>query len=111
MPALQASVLVAANSSIENIITGSQFEYAPMNMQINVALVGSAAGLVCDVTTGSDVVAENFACSAFNRFPLIPDDFITQDVVRQGERIKVRVRNTTAGALTLFWAMQMVPAR
>lgn len=109
MPFFQTSQPVAANATVENILTGSQWEFAPYNATVEFAINGSAAGLVTDVTTGQDVVAEASSVNTANRFGILPDDFVYQDVVRAGERIKVRVRNTTAGALTVFVSMRMMP--
>jgi hypothetical protein len=109
MPVIQNSVSVAANAVNDNVITGSQFEYLPYNARINFGLVGSATGLLVDVFTGQDIVAESFAPPTQNRFPLNPDDFTLQDVARGGERVKIRVRNTTAGALTLFYGIVITP--
>jgi hypothetical protein len=109
VPVIQNSVSVAANAVNDNVITGSQFEYLPYNARINFGLVGSATGLLVDVFTGQDIVAESFAPPTQNRFPLNPDDFTLQDVARGGERVKIRVRNTTAGALTLFYGIVITP--
>lgn len=111
MPFLQGSQSVAANATVENLITGSQFEFAPYAAQIEVALLASASGLVADVSTGQDVVAEAIAVNPANRFPLLPDDYHIVDVVAPGERIKIRVRNTTAGAITVNWALRIMPVR
>lgn len=111
MPVIQGSVSVAANSVNDNVITGSQFEYLPYNAKINFGLVGSAAGLLVDVFSGQDIVAESFAPPITNRFPVNPDDFTLADVAAGGERIKVRARNTSGGALTLFWSIIIMPVR
>lgn len=109
MPVIQNSVSVAANAVVDNVITGSQFEYLPYNARIDFGLVGSATGLLVDVYTGQDIVAESFAPPTQNRFPLNPDDFTLSDVARGGERVKVRARNTTGGALTLFYGVIITP--
>lgn len=109
MPVIQNSVSIAANAVNDNVITGSQFEYLPYNARIDFGLVGSATGLLVDVYTGQDIVAESFAPPTQNRFPLNPDDFTLSDVARGGERVKVRARNTTAGALTLFYGIIITP--
>lgn len=109
MPVIQNSVSVAANAVNDNVITGSQFEYLPYNARIDFGLVGSATGLLVDVYTGQDIVAESFAPPTQNRFPLNPDDFTLSDVARGGERVKVRARNTTGGALTLFYGIIITP--
>ena len=111
MPTIQSSQSVPANGTIENVFAGSQFEFAPYNASIEVAVIGSAVGLVADVSTGQDVVSENYSVSGLNRFPIMPDDFLIQDIVKQSERVKLRVRNTTAGAVTVFYTMRMFPVR
>jgi hypothetical protein len=111
MPVIQGSVSVAANAVNDNVLTGSQFEYLPYNSKLDFGLVGSATGLLCDVYSGQDIVAESFAPPTTNRFPVNPDDFTLSDVAAAGERIKVRARNTTGGALTLFFSVVIQPVR
>lgn len=111
MPVIQGTVAVAANAVNDNVIQGSQFEYLPWNAKIAFGLVGSAAGLLCDVFSGQDIVAESFAPPTTNRFPVNPDDFTLEDVAAGGERIKIRVRNTTGGALNIFWSIVITPVR
>lgn len=109
MPVIQSSVSIAANSTNDNVITGSQFEFLPYNSFLEFGLVGSAAGLFADVYTGQDTVAESFALNTQNRFPVYPDDYPLNDVAAGGERVKVRIRNTTGGALTAFYSVRITP--
>lgn len=109
MPVIQSSVSVAANSVNDNVVAGSQFEYLPYNARVNFGFCGSAAGLLVDVFSGQDIVAESMAVNTQNRFPINPDDFVLADIAAAGDRLKVRVRNTTAGALTLFWSVNILP--
>ncbi len=109
MPVIQNSVSVAANATNDNVLAGSQFEFLPYNAYLEFGLVASAAGLVADVYSGQDTVAESFALSVQNRFPVYPDDYPLNDVAAGGERIKVRIRNTTGGALTAFFSVRISP--
>lgn len=109
MPMIQVTGSVAANSVNDNVLTGSQFEYLPYNASVEFGLVGSATGLQADAYSGSDVLCESMAISTQNRFPVFPDDFTLTDVAAGGERLKVRVRNTTAGALTYFVGVRITP--
>jgi len=109
MPTIQGSVSVAANAVNDNVLTGSQWEYLPYNAAVEFGLVGSATGLLLDVFSGQDNVAEGFAPSIANRFPIFPDDFTLTDVAAAGERLKVRARNTSGGALTLFFSVRLQP--
>lgn len=109
MPLIQNSVSVAANSVNDNVLTGSQFEFLPYNAALNFGMTASATGLIVDAYSGQDTLCEGLAPSLANRFPILPDDFNLTDVAGAGERIKLRVRNTTAGALTFFYAVQINP--
>lgn len=110
MPLIQNTQSIAANATLENALAGSQFEFLPYNAFLEFGLQGSAAGLVADIYSGQDVLAEGIAIPLQNRYPLYPDDFNLNDVAAGGERIKVRIRNTTAGALSAFWAVRITPA-
>lgn len=109
MPVIQSSVSVAANSVNDNVLTGSQFEYLPYHARLSFGLCGSAAGLLADVYTGQDIVAESMALNTQNRFPVAPDDYVLSDVGAAGDRLKLRIRNTTGGALTAFYSVNILP--
>jgi len=109
MPLIQQSVSIAASSVNDNVIAGSQFEFLPYNSALRFALNGSATGLVADLYSGQDVLAEQMSVNALNRVPIAPDDFLLTDIAAAGERVKLRVRNTTAGALTLYFAVIIDP--
>jgi hypothetical protein len=99
---IQVTGSVAANSVNDNVLTGSQFEYLPYHAAVEIGLVGSATGMLSDAYSGSDLLCEGMAISTQNRFPVFPDDYTLTDVAAAGERLKVRMRNTTGGALTYF---------
>lgn len=109
MPLIQQSVSIAGNATNDNVLQGSQYEFLPYDAFLEFGLCGSATGLVADVFSGQDVLAENMLLNVQNRIPLYPDDFNLNDVAAAGERIKVRVRNTTGGALTAFYALKITP--
>lgn len=109
MPLIQGSVSIAATSVNDNVLAGSQFEFLPYDARVAFGLVASATGLVLDVYSGQDALCEALAPSTANRFPINPDDFNLQDVAAAGERMKIRARNTTGGALTLFFAVNIMP--
>ena len=109
MPLIQGSVTVTANTVTDNVLTGSQFEFLPYDASLNFGMTASATGLIVDAYSGQDTLCEGMAPSLQNRFPINPDDFVLQDVAAAGERIKLRVRNTTGGNLTFFYAVQITP--
>ena len=112
MPLIQSSVSVPASSSNENLLTGSQFEYLPFNAGIEIGVNGDANGadMCVDVYSGQDVLLENGTLNAQNRIPVYPDDFALTDAAMAGERLKIRVRNTSAaGARTVFFSVRLTP--
>jgi hypothetical protein len=111
MSVLQREISVPANTTIENIFSGSAFEFARQNSVLQMALVGSATGLVGTVQVGARVVLEESPLAIKTTMPIIPDDFYYTEGVLQNERIIGRVRNTTAGALTVRAICQLQATR
>lgn len=108
MPLFQKKVSVAANSVNDNILTGSQWEFIQMPaMSVAFGLVASATGMKLDVYSGADTLAEDLEPSEQNRFPIFPDDYTLADIAMQGDRLKVRARNTTAGPLDVFVGLRL----
>lgn len=106
---IQGSVSINAGTTNSNIIAGSQFEYLPRNARVDIGLVGSATGLVADVTIGQDLIAQSMALSLQNRMPIVPDDYSLSEVGIGGERIVIKVTNPTGGALTCFYGIRITP--
>ena len=109
MPQIQGSVSIAAGATNTNVLAGSVFEYLPYNAQVEIGLQGSATGLQVTVTSGSDVLMEESPPGLQNRMPLYPDDYLVPDVAGGGERLVIKARNTSGGALTLFYAVRVAP--
>lgn len=109
MPVIQKKSSAVAAGAIVEPLTGSLYEYLPWPAKADFGIVGSAAGFVCDVISGQDVLAESMEPPATNRTPINPDDFTLTDVAGQGERLKIRCRNTTAGPLDLYTTVILTP--
>lgn len=108
---IQGITSIAAGAVNDNVLAGSQYEYLPFNALLEFGLNGDANGndLRVDVYSGSDVLLENAPMSDLARIPVYPDDFQLTDVAAGGERIKIRVRNTNAGAVSLYHAVRITP--
>lgn len=112
MPMIQSSASVALSAVNDNVLSGSQFEFLPFNALLEFGLNGDANGgdLRIDIFSGQDVVVEQLTPSVQNRVPIYPDDYVGSDVAAAGERIKIRVRNTSAAAArTIFFAVRITP--
>jgi hypothetical protein len=106
---IQKELSIAANATNDNIFSGSAFEFARQNSLMNLAVVGSATGLVATIQVGARVVVEESPLSILATMPKLQDDFYYSEGVLASERIIVRVRNTTAGALTVRAIAQLQP--
>src|SRR5262245_7171885 len=111
MPTIQGvQAAQAAGTIVPNVLSGSAYEFAPFHARADIAVVGNAAGdQRVTVQTGSDVLLEESPISRQNRVPVWPDDYSLSDVVAKGDRIKIQVRNTGAGAVDTFFAVRLTP--
>jgi len=110
-PMMQDSLSVAANSVSANVLAGLLYEFLPSHARVSFLATGSATGLRATVNIGGEQVLDDAAVNLQNRFPIIPDDLLVTDGGRMGERLIFRFRNTTVGALTAFWLVQIAPVR
>lgn len=109
MPVIQKEVSIAANATNDNIISGSSFEFLRGNAVISIGLCGAATGLVASIQSGSDIVLEEAPLLVKTTMPTIPDDMYYNDVGVLGDRLVIRVRNTTGGALVVRAIVQVTP--
>jgi len=102
MAYIQRSDSIAANAVNDNLLNGNQFEFAPFSGALEIGLVASATGLEIDILVGAETVVTRMLPSTQSRFAIYPDDFTVRAGVLRGDRLVIRVRNTTGGALTIF---------
>ena len=100
---------VAANAKVDNVLSGSIYEFLGQDSLVEFGLAGSAVALNASVVSGTDVLMDDQEVSASNRFPVYPDDFTLNDIAAEGERLKVGYRNTTGAAIVGFTAVKITP--
>lgn len=105
MPMMQDSVSVAANSVSANVLSGQLYEGLPAGALVRLSATGSATGLRLTYICGVPLINDQ-ALGLQNRFPLIPDDTIMTNRVPGGRQV-LTARNTTGGALTFFWRIDL----
>lgn len=111
MPMFQDRRSLAAGASVDNVLAGSQWEFMPFHASLEFAVItdASTGEVLSDVYSGQDVLMEQGAIPGPNRSPVYPDDFQLTDVAAAGERIKVRLRNTGAGAHIVWTTVRITP--
>jgi len=105
MPLMQDSVSVGANAVSANQLAGQLYEVVARGTPVVLSVTGSATGLRLSFTCTIPLILDQ-AMNLQNRFPLIPDDIIFRGRV-PGGRMVLTFRNTTAGALTAFWRVDV----
>lgn len=101
---------VAANTTTGNILAGKSQEFVPEASIITIGIAASAVGLKASVIIGSEVVVDDQEVSSINRMPQFPEDVLAEGGAFPGDRITVRLRNSTGGAITGFTKINITPA-
>ena len=107
MPVIQRSISLAAGAINENAVSGSQYEFARRRCLISGGILASAGGVLANVSSGGDVVMEQFPVATGAGFPIIPDNMVFNDVMEAGDRLSIPLQNTTAGPLNVQILIQI----
>jgi hypothetical protein len=91
--ALSASTTVSA-------LADDQFEYLPYDALVQFALSADATGVLMTIFSGGDLLMDEgpVPIGTINVFPKYPDDYHLEDVAAGGERLKIRLRDTSGAA-------------
>lgn len=100
---LKLTTTVASGTTNDNLLTGSKFDYLARPAVVTVygvqeVVMGSSISLdftLGNVVVGDDLVA-NFQASPIG--PKVNEDIVAEGVGEAGDRITVRLRETTGGA-------------
>lgn len=101
MPVIQKEVSVGIGATVENALAGSAFEFLRRNAVVSLGVTAAATGTFVTVQSGADIVLEESPAAVLTTFPVIPDQMFYNDVGVQGDRLVVRLRNPTAGAVIM----------
>jgi len=105
---IQQSTSIAANTQVDDVLVNNILAASRQGASVvDWGVVASATGLLVTLFNGVVMIAPEFAPSLANRFPIFPDDFtMPRFALLPADRILLRVRNTTGGALTLFYSFR-----
>lgn len=111
MPVMSDNRSVAANSSVENILSGKLHEFISgmQAARVRVFMTASAAGIFASLLVGGESFCQDQTVSAAGRYPLDPDDFLVEGAGYAGDRILIGLRNSTGGALTVITRVSVEP--
>ena len=96
-----SALSVAANAVSSNVYAGKVVEFVMRPSIVRVRVSASAAGLNATLIIGGRVVVNDQPINSSNRWPILPDDLLTEHAAVAGSRLVLTFRNTTGGALTV----------
>lgn len=110
MPTIVKRTSLLANSTA-NPLTGDQFEYLPYDATIEVGITADATGVLATVYSGSDLLQDEgpVQVGTINVQPKYPDDFQLVDVAAAGDRLNIRLRDTSGVARTVMTTIRITP--
>lgn len=108
MPVIQRETTVAAGAA-QNLAAASAFEFARSRSVVSIGVTAAATGTFCNISSGADVVAEEFAPAIQTRYPIVPDEMYYNDIMEAGDRLNVNVRNPTGGGIIHRLVAQISP--
>jgi len=109
MPFMADRQSVAANSTVANVLAGKSQEFLTAPSVIRFGVVAAAVGLFTTIIVGNEVICEDQEASSANRSPLDPDDYNYEASGMPGDRVIVKLRNSTGAAIIGFTGVKVTP--
>lgn len=101
---------VAANTTVANAMSGKSHEFLSEPSVVTIGVAGSAVGLNTSLIVGDEVTIDDQEVPVSTTLPAFPDQVLAQAGGLPGERIVVKLRNTTGGAITSYVKVLVEPA-
>jgi len=111
MSVIQNQTSIPAAGSTNNLLSGSAFEFARTQELVSIGVTQSVTGGFIGITVGSDLVLEDTPPFISAAYPIIPDEMYYNDVANPGDRIVIRARNPSAGAIVFNTVVQISAVR
>jgi len=101
---------VAANATVDNVLAGKVHEFLSEDSIIRLAASAAAVGLNASLLIGAEVLVDDQEISSSNRFPTFSDDLLAEGAGFGGDRMILRLRNTTGAAIIVRTMLSVEPA-
>ena len=109
MPTISLSTSVAGNARSGNVLAGQLFEFVQGFSAIQLLAVAAADGIDADFTVGGTQIVSAGRVSDANRFPVAPDDLLSEIGASPNERLFLDYLNTTGGAIIVRTKVNIDP--
>lgn len=113
MPTISGRNVLATGTTVQNVLSGSQYELAPFDGTIEIGCRANVNLVTCAIFSGPDVLQEPggfVPLAAVDTAPSYPDDYHWEDEVAEGDRLKLSFVNGNAASATVMWALRLTPA-
>lgn len=110
MPIMTYIASVAANTTVANALSGKSHEFVNEPTVVTIGVAGSAVGLNTSLIIGEEIVVDDQEVPVGSTLPAFPDQVLAQGGGMPGDRIIVKLRNTTGGAITAYVKVMTEPA-
>lgn len=111
MPSLPWSQSIAAGATFDPLDNWN-YQYVPQGGVISILHRATAVGLLATIVSGSDQLMQEAPVPAGGTAGQIPSQFAVPpvtDPVSRGDRISIRYRNPTGGAITVDGIIDYTP--
>ncbi len=107
MSVIQKEISVGAGLTIENALAGSAFEFLRRQAVVSLGVTAAATGTFITVQSGAEVILEESPPMVQTTFPRIPDEMAYNFAGVGGDRLVVKLRNPTGGAIIMRVILQV----
>lgn len=111
MNVIQRITTLAAGAFIDNALAGSAFEFAKGPSIVSQGIIASAAGILATIQAGGQSIMEESPVKTGANFPNAEEDMFYNYGVIGGDRLVLRLRNTSAASIDIRHLTQIQPAR
>lgn len=113
MPSITGRTSIATGVTVANVLTGSQYEFAPFDGTMIIGMKADGNLVTCAIFAGPDTLQEPgglVPIAAAEATPVYPDDYHWEDTVARGDRVKVSLTNGNAATRIINWSLRFTPA-
>lgn len=110
MPSIVKRTSMTANGTATPL-TGDQFEYLPFDAYVEIGISADATGVLATVYSGSDLLQDEgpVQLGTINVQPKYPDDFNLTDYAAAGDRLSIKLRDTSGAVRTVMTTVKITP--
>jgi hypothetical protein len=98
MQTMTDSQSIAAQTVVDNILSGKTAEFLTRPSRILLAQTGGGDSVHVSLIVGNEIVVDAQEISDLTTFPILPDNLLAEAAGLPGERVVLRVENRHASA-------------